>query len=298
MTENEAFSAQTSNFSIKNVLSRSFFVFRKSPFFVIGLSFLILTLGSAIMFLTDFSHMRRPLVRLLVLFICTVSIHGMVVHCVYEVLCNRSLQFGKSISIGMACIGSLVLAALSIFAFVVIVLLALFAYLKWLGPFKSRIIIPFMKRLVDPYGLTLIILVTLAIPALALRLSIFVPACVTERLGAMESLMRSHALTKRFLLQMIGIYLLCFFVVLPFVFMLPLFSHLRGDIIRTFITNLGSTAGRVCFSVFFSILAAIPTAFGSILTSVTYYSFREVEGGVPVDQLWNAFERSNFKIYA
>ena len=261
MTKKGKSTTKKSNFSIWTVLIRSFSVFFKSPFVFIGLGCLNLIPAIIIQLLIPVN----PLVSFTST-ILTVFVQGAITYGVFETLRGNPARFGKSISTDMARFGSLMLVTI-LFSVLVYILAAV----VW-----ALLFVP-LALLMESQPLVAAIIVAILggiATAQFLRWSLFIPACVTERLGLIDSLQRSSKITKGFLLKIAGVDLLCllfgyFFVF--FVLPLTIFNPMMDLVCTTIIAS--------------ALLASI-----DIVLAVTYYSLREAKEGVPVEKLSNSFD--------
>ncbi len=254
-------------------MNRSFSVLFKSPFLLIGLSCLVLISERTIRYLMNFSLIGEPL-ALLFVFIFAVLIQGVIIHCVYEALRGNPARLGKSIFVGIARFGPLMLVL--ILFMVLVVLLSFAAGVLLFIPFTLLVgFQAFIVAIVLGAILGLIAIVQM------LKWSVFVPACVTERLGLLDSLQRSSELTKGFLLKIAVVKLLYLLSMSLFVFFIfRLMDYLPANFIRT---HLGPTASLICNTASFLILIVVPFAFFYVVNTVAYFSLREAKDGIPTD---------------
>jgi hypothetical protein len=108
---------------------------------------------------------------------------------------------------------------------------------------------------------------------------VFIPACVVERLGPIESLNRSSNLTKGCRWKISVLYLLCFVIGVAFG---VTFAFISGAFMSGF--------NPIFLAVFEQLSVTIPMTFVNVLTAVTYYELRNVKEGVTIDSLANVFD--------
>ena len=249
-------------FSVGAVLSRSFSAFFKHPLVFVGLSFLALLPGLALTALMRNAGILERLTQF-ISFVLGLAIQGAIAYGVYEVLRGSAARFGECLSRGMARVIPLAFASLSFSIFFVLIMsfvgMALIAVIGGIG----IIIIPAL---------------ILTTSVLFCKWSVFIPACVVERLGPIKSLRRSSILTKGCRSKIAGLYLLCFVIIFTVVFVLG------------FITEMAGIAGAWISSLIQQLANAFPLAFTQVMTAVMYYELRNVKEGVTVESLANVFD--------
>lgn len=121
-------------------------------------------------------------------------------------------------------------------------------------------------------------MVLLVIPGVIISciLAVTLPACVVEKLGAVDSLKRSAELTKGNRLQIFLLYLVVGIVigVLTFVFAMILFS----------------VTGLIAGTLLLTVLLIVPMAFSYVMASIIYFDLREIKEGVSLDSLAAVFD--------
>jgi len=212
------------------VLSRSFDTFFKHPFVFIGLCFLAQIPGTAANILLR--NTGAGIVSTVVSFVFALIIQGAIAYGVYETLRGHSVQLGESLVSGMARFGPLTLGGLALLvsfileaslgtmawgsdvlivigsmAGILIVVLPVLlilisgiaAVLLWhqLIVFLPSYAVEFLEP-ISGVILTVFIMIAgiLLLSSPCVRWAVFVPACVVEGLGPVESLNRSSALVK------------------------------------------------------------------------------------------------------
>ena len=270
----------SSLFSIGKVLAHSFSTFFKHPFVFLGLSILAQTPGFVILvlmrnpprFLMRYSYSTLGLLGLIVFivnFIFSLAIQGTIAYGVYEVLRSKVARFGTALSHGMARIGILVLAVLS-YSVRLIVLVFVVGFI-----------------LIRVLGLLGVAILGLLLAALWCKWSVFVPACVVERLGPIKCLHRSSDLTKGCRLRIAALYLLCFFII---VFVIYVLAYVNVLVSAFFLKTFGRAFTLVFLAAIRQLVTAVPVTLVNIVTAVIYYNLREVKEGVGIDQLAEVFD--------
>ena len=253
------------------VLSRTFFTLFKHPFIFLGLSFLAqvprlivtaLTQGSSEhSYSIDFifgpvMQGARALHTALIPrwehgrylnFMLGLVMQSAVAYGVCEVLQGSVAKFGTSLSKGLARIGPLSLATLSYCIFLTLVVFG--------GAMLTRVL-----------GLNALPVIILVWSVMWCKWCVFLPACVVERLGPIESLNRSSILTKGCRLKIAALYLLSFVI----------------NAVVMSVLGFTDWILRVPFDIQ-QFAAAVPMAFASVMTAVMYYELRNVKEGVTIE---------------
>jgi DNA-directed RNA polymerase, subunit M/Transcription elongation factor TFIIS len=120
---------------------------------------------------------------------------------------------------------------------------------------------------------------------LAVLLSMTIPVCATERLGAIDSLKRSAELTKGYRVPIFGLYLISGLLI---VILELLFGVILDNVIadRANLSPMQDLAYAFCFA----LLDAFPLAFEFTMTALIYFRLREIKENVTLDNLAGAFE--------
>jgi hypothetical protein len=250
-------------FSAWTILARSLSIFIKHPFVFMGLSILSQVPGLCV--LVFMRNSNRAIIAVVINAVFVMAVQGIIACGVLEVLRGNDVRFGKTLSRGMPRVISLILTALLCFFF--------FA----LAFFGIAFLIEMPQRLW---------LLLLALFAMLCMFSVFVPVCAVERLGPIESLVRSLNLTKGCLLKIAGLYLPCLVVIWAVHTQLTIIAKAS---VEFFFLILGSKSAVFFPAVIRMLIVAIPVTFTSIMTSVIYYSLREVKEGVGIAQLNDVF---------
>ena len=251
----------SSLFSVGKVLGHSFSTFFKHPFVFLGLTILAQTPGFVIVvlmrnssrFLTRYSYSTIGLLALIVWivnFIFGLAIQGTIAYGVYETLSSKPARFGKALSHGMARIGTLALAVLSYSV-------RLFVLIFVVGFFLIRV-------LGLPVGIAVL---GLLIAALWCKWSVFVPACVVERLGPIKCLHRSSDLTKGCRLRIAALYLLCFVIIVVIIYVL---AYVNAFVSAFFLKTFARAFTLVFLAAIRELVTAVPVTFLHIVTAVIY----------------------------
>ena len=243
-------------FSVGTVLSRSFSTFFKQPIIFLGLAFLTLIPGVIIevfMRVQSTSNFADALLRTLM--------QGAIAYCVFRALKGESTSIGESLKRGSEHIGTLFLvglleglAILSVAGLLIILSITLIGKLSFLLP-----VVP--------------------VSILVCMWFVSYPACVVERLGAMNSLKRSAGLTKGHRWKIFGLLLLMLVALIIPLLLLSVLVPGAGDDKPTLVSSVTAL-----------LIYAPLTAFYSVVMAVTYYSLREAKEGVSIDQLANVFD--------
>jgi hypothetical protein len=107
-------------------------------------------------------------------------------------------------------------------------------------------------------------------------------ACVVERLGPIESLGRSRALTKGYRWQVFGVMALTFLMIL-------LVNILFGFLVRVF-TPPDMALRNAITQIVTGLATLIPNAFVSVVAAVTYYRLRMVKESMTMESLADVFD--------
>ena len=189
-------------FSVGVVLSRSFSTLFKHPFVFVGLGLLALIPGIILTVLMRNSAIGGGLASF-VNILLGLAIQGAVAYGVFEALRGNRARLGRSLQRGMARIVSLVLGTLSFGTFFALAIIVSIVLANLIGGIIIFIILPALF-------LTLFVMLC--------KWSVFVPACVVERLGPIQSLNRSSILTKGCRLKIAALYTLSFVIAFAVMF--------------------------------------------------------------------------------
>lgn len=225
-------------FTVGSVLSRTFATLMKNPGLFIGLAF-VATIPELII-----GFIAPGIVQKIVTNVMTLMMQGAIAYGVYRILRGSSnVAFGEAFQHGTSRLVPLICAA---------IIMGVCTFVGFL---------------------------LLIIPGLILTCmwAVTIPACVVERLGAVDSIKRSSELTSGYRWTIFALYLLLFVilivVVVAFAFILVL------------ITGSEVVAGTIA-----SLVATVPLAFQSVMLATIYYDLRALKEGVTVDQLANVFD--------
>lgn len=188
------------------------------------------------------------------------ALQGATAYVTYQTLCGKAATIGKSLSHCIPKVGSI----------------ALISFLVFLGvAFAGLVAILPAIVLARLFGIGALLLVLIPIAYCACMWSVSVPACVTENLGAGESMKRSSALTQNYKVKIFLSYLValtvCLILIVIFKLLL-LMGGVKSDLVDRLITD------------FFVSL------FINVTTAVIYYRLREVKEGTAIDALTNVFD--------
>lgn len=231
-----------SGVSVGSVLGRSFGALMKNPVVFFGLTLAVMVP------LAFFTSLLPPgagrVVNSLLSCILGFVIQGAVAYGVFQALRGNSPGMGEALSHGFARFFPIAVASLLIGVGV--------------GIGMMLLIIP---------GVILMCL-----------WSVTIPACVVEKLGAVDSMKRSAALTKGYRWTIFGLFLITGIVTgalstLLSILLLPL---LGGSII--------------VYSVILSLVLAIPQTFQYVMAATIYYDLRAEKEGVSIDSLASVFD--------
>jgi hypothetical protein len=120
--------------------------------------------------------------------------------------------------------------------------------------------------------------VLLVIPGLFLAIiwSVTSPACIVERLGPIESIQRSAALTKGYRWKILALFLI-----------LGVFGWLASFLMAMI---FGAIGGAVVAALLIFAVGAVWGAFVSIIVAVVYYELRAIKEGINLDQIISVFD--------
>jgi len=212
-------------------------------------------------------------------------IQGVFVYCVYEALLGNPAQLGKSLSRAMTRIVHLILAMVPftfvtvffIFFLLLTLFMILFSPMFW-DETKITGSIIIMIEIIGP--IIFMIMTCLTLLFLWCKWSVFIPACVVERLNPIDSLDRSSVLTKGYRWKIAGLYLMCFVITLV------VMTILKPKVIGLTVLEIGNWTSFVPRR----FIIAVPMAFAQIMTAVIYFTLREARAGVTIDSLANMFD--------
>jgi uncharacterized membrane protein len=141
------------------------------------------------------------------------------------------------------------------------------------GHFVPILLASILVGLLVGLGMVLLIIPGVIISCI---LAVTLPACVVEKLGAVDSLKRSAELTKGNRLQIFLLYLVVGVIIgaLTFLFALILFG----------------VTGLIVGTLLLSILLILPMAFSYVMASLIYFDLREIKEGVSLDSLAAVFD--------
>ena len=254
-------SADAYKFSIGVVLSRSFSTLLKHQFVFVGLSLLALIPGIILMVLMRNSTIVGELTSFVNSFL-GLAIQGAIAYGVYEALRGNRARLGESLRRGMARIIPLGLGTLSFGIFLALVVIGSIVLINVIGGIAIFVIPPVLF-------LTLFVLLC--------KWSVFVQACVVERLGPIQSLNRSSILTKGCRLKIAALYTLNFVIAFAVMYIWGFIAKKAG---------IGAWTSYLLQQ----LVNVAPIAFGQVMTAVMYYELRNVKEGISVDQLANVFD--------
>jgi hypothetical protein len=190
--------------------------------------------------------------------------NGSIGYAVFQSLVGQPVFIGKSVSYAASRIFQLIMIS------------AIISVLITLGIALPIVLGTILFVMISAIRLVLIILgmALLIVPGLLILLcmwAIVVPACVVEKLGVKASFSRSASLTKGYRLQILGIFLISFVVVLIMSLLLaPYQSLLAGSL--TFLALM------------------FPVSFLNVIMAVMYYRLRAVKEGVAMESLSVVFD--------
>lgn len=231
----------TASFAVGSVLSRAFLVFRQAPFFFCSLAALAVLPPALIK--AFFINEAAWLSAIALEYICALMIQGAIAYGVYHALKKTQISFPHALARGLNRSVALLVASM----------------LSLLG-----IILGMMFFIVPGF-------------ILLCAWEIVIPACVAEKLGPLQSLRRSAALTKGCRMRIFGILLTT-----------QIAFSVLGKIGTAFLIALSehAVAGLVLANVF----AIVPDAYTAIISAVIYYDLRVIKEGADIDDLARVFD--------
>ncbi|CAK7072479.1 MAG: hypothetical protein DELT_01944 [Desulfovibrio sp.] len=225
---------------IGSIIGRTFTVLMKNPVVFFGLP-LVTMIPSAIFIvvLPESAGVATNIVETIFNFI----VQGAIAYAVYQALQDKVMNMNDALS----------------------------SIVPVIGPLVSTAIISSLGILL---GLLLLI-----VPGLILLCvwAVVVPACVVEKLGAMESLKRSAFLTKGHRWPLFALAL-----------MTVLFMLLVAGGVSLLVTFL--TANETLGALVGTLLSFVPMAFSCVLYAIVYYDLRVLKEGVSLSSLTNVFD--------
>lgn len=229
--------------SIGSVLGRSLKELLKRPILYLGLN-LLAVIPYGLLLGLGMANMSLALMSLaqIVMMILVLVIQGVIAYMVFHDMAQRQASLPNAIASAMKHIVPMVLAAI-------------------------------LTGLAVGIGTLLLI-----IPGIILMcvLAVTIPACMVEKLGAVDSLKRSAELTKGYRLQI-------FLMVL----IVGIINAVLSGVIQRIAPAFGSIAVMVIVLIAVSI---IPQAFNSVMMSVIYHDLRNVKEGVSAEALASVFD--------
>jgi hypothetical protein len=252
---------------VGSALGQTFSTLFKHPFVFVGLSFLALLPSVLISVFTRTSMGSNVIDTIMGL-----VIQGAVVYGVFQVLRGDAASLGGSLAHGMARAVPLFLTSLSV----------------GLPILASVLLLVLVVGLV--FGRAAgTILAVLAGLALYCRWFVAIPVCVVERLGPIDSMNRSRALTQGCRLKIFGVFLLTLII--------AWLCRMGGNSLVALAPRHALSPFRLpgplslFFSAFIYLLAtAIPTALNYVMSAIVYYDLRAAREGVTLDSLANVFD--------
>ncbi len=238
--------ASVAEFTIGSVLGRTFSTIMKNPvvFFGLTLGALLPSTLCGILFPVSPDNYLAPFLTAMILqWIFLLLSQAAVSYAVFQALRNNSASFGAAASRGFARALPLMVAAV------------LMAFAIWLG------------------------FVLLIFPALMLACmwAVTIPACVVERMGAVESMKRSAELTRGYRWKVLALIIITAVVTNVIAYLVTfIVAGLTGSIIVTAILVMLATT--------------VPQAVTSAMSATMYYEFRRIKEGVSLDSLANVFD--------
>ncbi|MDR1581367.1 MAG: hypothetical protein LBS35_13505 [Synergistaceae bacterium] len=241
-----------SSFQVGSVLSVSWRTLFKAPGIFIGLTFVANLLTAIVGVVTNMGSVDGvsaivTFLSLLINMILSLVIQGAIAYAVFQVIIGGRALLGESVS----------KSASKIFALIGLAIISGFSV-----------------------GLASILLL---LPGIILLCMWYVsaPACVVERLGPIESLGRSRALTKGYRWQVLGVMVLLFLITMLtnalFAFLMRVF--VRDVLLRVILTPVVT-----------GLAALIPNAFVNVGAAVTYYRLRMVKENLTMENLADVFD--------
>ena len=237
-----------STFQVGSVLSVAWRTLFRAPVFFIGLTFVSNLLAAIISAPADADIPAvTSFLSLLMSLTLSIVIQGAIAYAVFQVIMGRRVSVGESVlrsaSKFFALLGAAILGSLGI-------------------------------------GLASILLV---IPGIILMCMWYVSAsaCVVERLGPIESLGRSRALTKGYRWHIFGVAILLLLIT-------QLVRVLFAFLVRGFVSDpflQGMATGIVV-----ALATLIPNAFANVAPAVAYYRLRMVKENLTMESLAGVFD--------
>jgi uncharacterized membrane protein len=245
-----------SAFQVGSVLSVAWRTLFSAPGIFIGLTFVsnfvtaIVEIVGNMRTVNNIATIVAPL-SLLVNMILSLVIQGAVAYAVFQVIMGGRASLGESVS----------KSASKIFALIGLAIL-------------SGVGVSFASILLIIPGLILLCMWYVA-----------APACVVERLGPVESLGRSRALTKGYRWQVFGVIALLSLLTWLMYF---LFAFLTRGLTRFFVSDI--TLQFLLTPIVTGLARLIPNAFVNVASAVAYYRLRMVKENLTMENLADVFD--------
>jgi len=295
------------------VMPHSVSTFFEHTFVFVGLCFLAQIPGAAVGTLLRNLGMGGMIVSTVISFVFALIAQGAISYGVYESRKGNAAEFGESLVSGMTRSGPLLLGGAALIGsfilevafgammldsnilFLVgslagIFLVALPTFLLIISLGAAGLLweqfMSFFPALEPPFELSLVVLIVVAVVLVykspCIRWAVFVPACVVEELGPIESLKRSSELVDGLgaspdILNFSLKYCFGTFLFIPLggiaVSLITLMtgSFSRGDPMAMFFTM---EPNSILEAVLKMLIIAIPMAYGYVMIAVTYYELR------------------------
>ena len=238
--------------SIGSVLSRSLAILMKNPLLYLVLAVLAVVPGVILQTTmpmsvdpqtaTTASVLGPQLIVAILNAILSMVIQGAIVYAVFQSLSGQRAEIGSAISRGLARIVPLLLASI-------------------------------LVGLATGIGMLLFIIPGIIIMCIC---AVTIPACVLEKLGAVESISRSAALTKNNRMRIFGLLVIVNVVI-----------YILIMIVSAMAVSIGSQA---VFIVIMVIALTIPQAFNCIMLAIIYCDLRVIKEGANIDALARVFD--------
>ena len=230
-----------SRLSVGSVLGRSISVLGKQPHVFLGLSFLAGLPGALLETMVPGSEVAAQGIGLILGFLLSGAIACAAFHNLQGSPISITRAVGRGMSRFVPLLGASVIAGLGIVL-----------------------------------GMLLLI-----VPGLMLMCvwAVIIPACVVERLGAVDSLTRSAVLTKGYRMPIFGLMLLVMVFNFAVSFGLGFVLLMFWDQSEPLVMNLAIAA-----------IMAIPTAFQYVISAILYYDLRNAREGVSLGSLVSVFD--------
>lgn len=234
---------QSFEFSIGGILGSTFATTLKNPLLFIGMALLAIVPITVIIALLPMSPQAAAITSAILVAILSLVIQAAITYAVFKIMTGNKASFASAVGRGFSRFFPVLIASI----------------LVGIG-----------------VGIGMMLLVIPGIIIMCIC-AVTIPACVVERMGAIDSISRSAYLTKGCRLKIFALMLI-----------LGIISFLIQLIIPIIVVAI--TTNMVVVSLVVALVASLPLAFQCVMTATIYYELRRIKEGVTVDSLVSVFD--------